>query len=330
MNRQRVNMLSLVCACLFGCSELIVQGPDADKNMPDFNMLGYFVKTRYAFLQYKKINWDSLLAVYRPLAAAAKGDEIYPVLHHLLGELKDGHVEIRTEGDYAVITYDWPRHQMGKAYSPLVVRKYFDAELRRAGNDQMEYGITSSNVGYVYLASFAEGDWIRDFDRVLDDLKNTKGMIFDVRNNGGGNGLTGDFIVKRFLSDSLTYSSYQPDGSVRGTNTLNPDGPFQYHNPVIILINGASFSMAEIFPELMKQIPTVKTLGDTTGGGGGSNDVFLLPSSKRLRMPTSYLRRFNGDMIEWNGIPPDIVVPQTKQDIDAGRDPQLERAIRLF
>jgi len=331
MERPRfLKVCALVCAVVSGCSELIVTGPDSNGNMRDFNVVGSYLKTRYAFLLYKRINPDSLIAAYRSQAAAAQGDEIYTVFQQMLGSLKDGHVQIRTEGGFPVSVYDWPRRHMDEEYSPLVVRKYFDEELRRGGNDQFEYGITSSNVAYVYLASFAEGNWVQDFDRVLNDLKNTKGMIFDVRNNGGGNGLTGEFIVRRFLSDSLSYSLYNPDGSVKGTDHLSPDGPVRYSKPVVVLINGASFSMAEMFPELMKQIPTVTTLGDTTGGGGGSTEVFLLPSGRRLQIPTSYMKRFNGTMIEWNGVPPDIVVSQTKSDIDAGRDLQLERALQLF
>lgn len=70
--------------------------------------------------------------------------------------------------------------------------------------------------------------------------------------------------------------------------------------------------------------------GITVRGGGGSNEVFTLPSNKRIKIPTSYLRRFNGQLIEWNGVPPDIVVPQTGEDIRRGQDKQLERAIAML
>lgn len=112
--------------------------------------------------------------------------------------------------------------------------------------------------------------------------------------------------------------------------TILPAGQYPYHKPVVILINGASFSAAELLPELMKQIHQVTTVGDTTGGGGGSNDVFYLPSNKRIKIPTSYFKRFNGDMVEWNGVPPDILVPQNEADIKQGRDKQLEYAITLL
>jgi len=319
-----------LCLIVAGCSEMVVGPSGSSRNVDDFESIGQIIRSRYPFLQFKHINWDSLIAVYRPRAEQAQGDEIYTVLHDLLAELKDGHIELRTEGGFPTLTYEWPRLQGGKAYNPLIVRKYFDRELRVVGSGNMEYEILPDNIGYIYLASFHDGNWVYDLDGILASLSNTKGLIFDVRNNGGGNADIANVITSRFSSAPITYYVYLPDGTPRWTETIIPAGQYPYHKPVVVLINGASFSCAELLPELMKQIPQVTTIGDTTGGGGGSNDVFNLPSNKRIRMPTSYLRRFNGEMIEWNGIPPDIRIPQTEADLNQGRDKQLERAIGLL
>ena len=89
---------------------------NSNQNLEDFSSIGQIVQSRYAFLQYKHINWDSLLTVYRPQVAEAAGDEIYPVFYRLLGELKDIHVLLQTERGSSVFTYDWPRRQNGKAF----------------------------------------------------------------------------------------------------------------------------------------------------------------------------------------------------------------------
>ena len=329
MTRLSIRAIAL-CVILAGCSELIVGPSENNLNVADFVSVGEIIKNQYAFLQFKRVNWDSLLAVYRPKAEQAQGDEIYGVLHDLLRELKDGHIELRTEGGFPTLTYEWPRMQGGKAYSPLVVRKYFDKELRVTGDGNMEYETLPENIGYIYLVAFAEGSWVYDLDHILAYFLNTKALIFDVRNNGGGHGETANFIVSRFASAPITYVWYSPGGAPRWTYTIVPAGPYRYLKPVVVLINGASFSAAELLPELMKQIPLVTTVGDTTGGGGGSNDVFSLPSNKRIKIPTSYFKRFDGEMAEWNGVPPDILVPQTEADIKQGRDRQLERAITLL
>jgi hypothetical protein len=327
---QRILLAILLSIVLDGCSELIVEPSDRDRNSADFESVGQIIKNRYPFLQFKNINWDSLLIVYRPMAEQAKGDEIYSVLHSLLKELKDGHIGLRTEGGFPILTYEWPRLQGGKAYSPLVVRRYFDRDLLVAGEGNLEYEILPDNIGYIYLASFSDGNWVNNLDPILQYFSDTKALIFDVRNNGGGSGAIANFITSRFSTSSISYSAYLPNGSPKFTTTIVPTSGYSYHKPVVMLINGASFSAAELLPELMKQTPSVTTLGDTTGGGGGSNDVFYLPSNKRIKLPTSYLKRFNGEMIEWNGIPPDIFVPQTETDIRQGRDKQLEYAIALL
>lgn len=318
-----------VCLALSGCSEFLVNGPDVNHNMDDFSAIGQLVSSRYPFLQFKQINWDSLTASYQPLVVAATGDDIYPVLHNLLGELKDGHVDLITEGGFSTLTYDWPRRHGGKAYSPLVVRKYFDRELRLAGGGKMEYEILPGNIGYVYLSTFTAGDWINDFDAILDYLRETGGLIIDVRNNGGGSSSTSDFVISRFATAPIREVFYFPNGTYN-SSFIRPRGSYQFLKPVVVLINGASFSAAELFPELMKQIPTVITLGDTTGGGGGSTQIFHLPSNKRIQLPTMYFKRFDGTMVEWSGIPPDILVPQTSDDIKEGHDKQLDRAIQLL
>jgi len=324
------SMLFLLCLTLAGCADLMVHPAGTNHNLDDFSSIGQLVKTRYAFLQFKHINWDSILTVYRPQATAASGDDIYPVFFRLLAELKDAHVDLVTEGGYPVVTYDWPRRQNGKAYSPLVVRKYFNQHLRLGGNNNMEYEILPGNIGYAYISTFKGGNWINDFDGILDYMKNTKGIILDVRNNDGGDSFTWDFFISRFTSLPINEIFYMPDGTIGESIVINPRGSYQYKNPVAILINGASVSAAELFPSLMKNISTVTTVGDTTAGGGGSANTFTLPSNKRIQLATMYFKRFDGVLIEWNGVAPDILVPQTEEDINQGRDKQLERAIQLF
>ena len=319
----------LMGTTMVGCSELLVNGPESNTNGADFQTVSQLVKYRYAFLSFKQVNWDSLTIAYRPAAMSSHGDEIYPVLMSLLGTLRDGHVELRTEGGFPVVAYKPPRFQNGKQFSPLVVRSYFDGDLNLAGDGNIDYGIIPGNIGYVYISTFTDGSWVREFDGVLNSLLSTKGLIVDVRNNTGGNGSQVDFVVGRFISSNISYNMYNPDGSIHGTATIVPRS-VRYQQPVVVLINGMSFSAGEMFPVLMKQVPSVRTVGDTTGGGGGSNDVFPLPSGRRLRMPVNYFTKANGEMVEWNGVAPDIVVPQTEDDLRSGHDQQLETALGLL
>lgn len=163
----------------------------------------------------------------------------------------------------------------------------------------------------------------------MEYLKNTEGLIFDIRNNGGGNNISSFYIIKRFLLTPLEGSQWtKKGGGVFPAETIYPDGDFRYTKPIVVLINGVCFSSAEGFANLCKKISHITLVGDTTGGGSGVPEVFLLPNSGiKLRIPVRCEMRFDGEHYEWNGIIPDILIPQTKEDVDNNCDKQLEQAM---
>lgn len=102
---------------------------------------------------------------------------------------------------------------------------------------------------------------------------------------------------------------------------------------VVVLINGSTFSAGELCTEVLKQLPNVTAVGDTTGGGSlgsGEDGLYFLPSGKSMEIGFIDLRCYDGLPWEWLGIPPDIRVEQTEADILAGRDKQLEYAIEML
>ena len=319
----------IIATFLFlGCSELLVNEPDSTENITDFQSAWDIANTYYPFFEFKGIDWDSLYTVYYPQVLEAKGDEIYFILYDLFKELKDGHVEIHTQGGFSIPTYLWERNRDLKAFSPEVVRSYFDKPLKVTGNYKIAYELIDNLIGYIHLSTFTKGDWIHDIDKVLNYFKNTKGLVIDIRNNGGGSSITYDYMLSRFINEPIEETVFFKNGSQKSW-WIYPGG-VQYRGNVVILINGASFSASEIFPELMRQLPNVIVVGDTSGGGGGASEIFHLPSGKRLKLPVKYFKRLDGEMIEWNGIIPDIVVEQTETDIKLGREKKLEHSKTLL
>ncbi len=323
----------LFCIALWpllgGCGDLLVNDASSGRNVEEFEAAWKLADRFYPFFQFKNIDWDSLHAVYRPQAEAARGDEIYFVLYDLFSRLKDGHIEIRTEGGFPVATYLWPRYSDHRTFRPEVVRRYVSAPLRLAGRDRMAYGMLDAGIGYLHISTFKSGDWIQALDEILHRFRSTGGLILDVRNNNGGVSQTYDFVLSRFLTEPMRETIHFADGSSKSW-TVRPAGPFPYSGRVALLINGASFSAAEIFADLMRRLPNVTLVGDTTGGGGGASEVFELPGGKRLKLPVKYFRQSDGSMIEWNGVAPDVLVEQTEADAAAGRDVQLEKAIEVL
>ena len=149
-------IFSVLClVVILSCKDLVVTEPESNLNVEDFEAAWKRIRDVYPYLEFKKINWDSIYTVYRPRAEAAQGDEFYLVLRDFLAELKDGHVYYRTKGGGEVYPYYPQRHFKDRhAYSPFVVRKYFDRELRLTESTTVEYEILPGNIGYAFLSDF--------------------------------------------------------------------------------------------------------------------------------------------------------------------------------
>ncbi len=328
----------LIAVFSFSCTDQIVTVPESNKNMEDFNAVWKRVNDVYPYLDFKKINWDSIYSVFHPLAEQANGDEFYLVLRDMLYELKDGHVFYQTNGGGEVYPFYPKRHIKDRhAYSPFVVRKYFDRKLRLSESGSIEYEIMNDNIGYVFLSDFHEDYLIKEFPVVLEYLKNTKGLILDIRQKRGGSLANVDAVVSRFITEPLEAPPFYVLGEKLDLSPFQPRDSFTYTNTVVVLINGSTFSAGELCTEILKQLPNVTAVGDITGGGSsGGNSYppeaiteFYLPSGKMISVGTTDIRRYDGLPWEWLGVPPDIRVVQTVADINAGRDKQLERAIDI-
>ena len=159
------------------------------------------------------------------------------------------------------------------------------------------------------------------------------GIIVDIRNNTGGGSAGYSPIIGRLIESPVATTS---GFSWMGTNdagTISPLGGQQYTGPIVLLISGTTFSAAEVFVEIMQQLDYVTLVGDTTAGGGVSSNGdprHFLPSGKSIKINYEAILKIDGEPLEWNGVPPDIRVPQTKADIDMKRDRQLESAIEFL
>jgi hypothetical protein len=321
---------------LSGCEAMMVNPAAHNLNVEDFEAAWERVNTVYPYLDYKQLNWDSIYGAYKPRAEAARGDEIYTVLIVMLGELKDRHVYVKTEGGGYISTYS-PRRWLKDryAYHPSVVRNYFEKELRITGEGRIEYEIIEGNIGYIHMATFDDDYLLNYFAEALEYVKSTKALILDIRHNNGGSYQNLVAVVSRFVTSPLEKPPYYVLGKLIPLAPFEPQGDFQYTNPVVVLINGVCYSTGDIFPEVMKQLSTVTLVGDTTGGGSSGSTSsapaeFELPSGKRIFVGTTDWRGYDGLPLEWTGCPPDIRVEQTESDVKAGLDKQLEYSINLL
>jgi len=342
MKNSNFNSALYLMAVLFGsmlfsgCSKVLINPSEQESHIEDFEIAWNIVNDTYQYFEWKGIDWDTLYHVYHERAKTARGDEFYQVINDMLAELKDGHVYYQTQGGGYTHPYLSPRWLKDrKSYSPLVVRDYFNTQLSTSQYEELDYGILDGNIGYIYISKFEPHGIANVLSDVLNVLKNTDALILDIRNNQGGNKWDAHLMVSQFISEPLETPIYYKLGEPDQFPSIEPYEINPYLKPIIVLINGASYSSSECFADLMKQVPHATVVGDTTGGGSSGFELnvpalcgkYKLPGGITIKIPTIDSRCCNGEPWESVGVAPDIRIEQTENDINNGFDRQLEYAI---
>ena len=307
-----------------------------NRKINDFEITWKTIECIYPYLEYKQIDWDSIYNSFKPRAARANSDEMFNILVDMLKQLEDHHIYLKTETGKYIQPYQSPRGKRDKsAVSLRLVKKYFPNKLRSKCNGKIKYQILTGDIGYIYISSFELAHLSKEFAFIMEFMKNTRGIIMDIRNNPGGYCNNVYRIVSWFIKSSLEPPEHYFFGELREIPSIQPGGLYQYLQPVVVMINGASYSVAELFAELMKQVPNVTVIGDTTGGGSAfayerTPGNFRLSDGKVIHIGTMDYRKYDGLPWEGIGVAPDIRVAQTKTDMKNREDKQLEYAIKFL
>ncbi len=182
---------------------------------------------------------------------------------------------------------------------------------------------TKGKAGYIHL-SMMNGENLQKFQKAVAKWNRDpkiKGMVLDVRNNGGGN-------IHVQLMDILTSRPFMQLKPRTGDKITQPG--LYWDKPVVVLINERSFSDAEVFPHAFRYAGVGKLVGAPTAGGViGTNDITLSDGS-RLRIPRVGWWGMDGESLEGTGVQPDILVLETSEDRRQGRDRQMAKALEVI
>jgi Peptidase family S41/Tricorn protease C1 domain len=323
----------LLILLLSSCERLFVEPNPANTPTQNFNHLWQTINDKYTFLDFKKINWDSVKNVWQPRVKDTMNDgTLFRVLDSMLYTLRDGHVNLYASFNLSR-NWQWYLNHPDNYDAYLVERNYLKGVQRYTGaliNSFMD----SNRIGYVRYGSFSSNISDFDMDVVISRFKETKGIIIDVRSNGGGAIDNIDKLVSRFTKtkvlvwrESEKSGTGKTDFSTTIEKYIEPAGLAQYTKPVIILTNRRCYSATTFFVAAMLNLPNVKVIGDQTGGGGGAPSSTQLPNGWVLRYSATRTLMPDGFNIE-NGTPPTIKQDMLKVDSDKGFDSIIERALK--
>ncbi len=111
---------------------------------------------------------------------------------------------------------------------------------------------------------------------------------------------------------------------------IGPAGSFQYAGPVVVLTNGFTNSAAERTVMALRTLPHVTTVGSPTAGNHGEKVGGELSNGWRYSLVPQIVTAADGVSYEGKGLPPDVPVENTADEIAAGLDSQFEAALAVL
>jgi C-terminal processing protease CtpA/Prc len=307
----------------------------SDDPVSTFNELWRVFDERYAFFEIKGIDWDSVYQQYRPMInEQTRSQELFNICLSMLEVLQDGHIFLRGDANS-------PRYAFQPTFDPRTLnreslkRVYLNNQAQRA--DGLLYR-TFDKVGYIYYESFTENLSFVELEKVFSDFEflGVNSIIVDVRGNGGGNPANALRLAERFTTvrrqvfqSKVKIGPRPEDFSDPEIHFIEPVGNYQFSGPVMILVDGQTFSAANFFVALMKSLPQVLLSGRPTGGGGGLPAVYELPNGWTFSYSASFISMPDGYVIE-RGFEPDLTPPVSSALTLLGRDPILEFSINYL
>jgi carboxyl-terminal processing protease len=205
------------------------------------------------------------------------------------------------------------------------------ADVNRAAVEprRVEGGPLGSGMGYVKIRGFTADVPNQVFDFLnRHRTAGLRGLILDLRGNTGGalnavGNVGGAFFPGKPLGISVGRDGAQEPIRAEGRKLSGDD-------PIVVLIDRDTGSGAEILAAAMREHQVAVIVGTNSAGSVGIAQVHQLPDGSAVQITERRLVTPSGQRLDRVGVKPDIEVPTTIPDLEAGKDPPLERAIQYI
>ena len=330
--------------------------PTPDTPLSNFDVFAQTWAEQYGFFREKNVDWAAVVAANRSrVTDATTPEQLFDIISGMIEPLHDAHSYIGARainksfgGARKSPSFLASAAERNQAYG--LVSAHLTAPLHAFCEGQLEFGMLGPDVGYLRIRSFnrytkdgAFDTGLAALDAALDTAlagsRGWKGLVIDVRINGGGADPYGLAIARRLTSKAYTAYVKQarsdPADATRWTaeqpSVVQPSSRPSFYGPVVELIGIQSISAAETFTQaLMNRTPKVIRVGETTQGVFSDVLGRRLPNGWRFGLANE---RFvtDGKSFDNVGIPPDVPVESfTPAARATGRDAAVEKALSIL
>ncbi len=187
-----------------------------------------------------------------------------------------------------------------------------------------------NDIAYVQVNTFGENT-TSELTAALTELmaQNPKGLVLDLRNNGGGYLSTSVEVTSQFISDGVVLYEKFGDGKQNEFKALS--GGLATDIPMVVLINEGSASASEIVAGALQDYGRAKLVGVVSYGKGSvQNWIPLSNDQGAVRVTIAKWYTPNDNTIDGVGLTPDVYVTMTEEDYNANLDPHLDAAVETL
>lgn len=349
----------------FAASDMIIHRIDrkpavCDKPTPNtplsnFDVFAQTWSEQYGFFREKQVDWPQVVAANRArLTDATTPEQLFDIISGMISPLEDAHSYIgarsinRNFGGSRKSPSFLTGAERPQGYA--LVSAHLTSPLQSFCQGQVEFGMLARDIGYVRIRSFnrysKEGSFetgLAALEAALDtafaNARAWKGLVLDVRLNGGGADPYGIAIARRLTATRYTAYAKQarndPTDATRWSaeqpSVVEPSARPSFHGPVVELIGIQSISAAETFTQaLMNRTPKIIRVGETTQGVFSDVLGRTLPNGWNFGLANE---RFvtDGKSYDNTGIAPDVAVESfTPAARATGRDAGVEKALAIL
>jgi hypothetical protein len=311
----------VVSFTLSGCEKLFMHDEPENSKLYVFNEYSKLCTEKFGLEKVKGVDLKTLVDSIRPFINENLTDkELLEYMGIIVNRMQEGHTmitNINTEEDVSYSPFMGYPASIGSATFKFYLSN--NPSFKKIGNAAFDsyrplYGKfpTDTSIGFIYIPSFTIQVNNEEFEQMLSDLQNTKGLVIDIRSNLGGYIEVAARLASYFTEKPVEFAVNNikngPGKNDFASNkmVLNPSsGKVKYLKPVIVIQNRFTFSTGSLFSAIMSAIPQVKLLGQITGGGTGDIIYGYLSNGWKYSLSTSNFVDHNGNPTD-NGIEPAI------------------------
>lgn len=212
-----------------------------------------------------------------------------------------------------------------------------EVELRRAHVEERSVScrLLEDGTGYIQVKNFYthSADQVKAAVESLED-QGAAALIFDMRNNGGG------YVdqLTRMLDDLLPQGAIFRSESREGKETVTYSDEACVSLPMACLVNGDTYSAAELFAAQLRESVGAPIVGTETSGKGYSQQALALPNGGALNLSTNRYRTGAGVSLVGTGVTLDAEIELSEEEgrllaagmLDPAQDGQLQKALELL